>query len=58
MVTTISVPTVRHDPATPSPGDSLVGPPQVAPTSDLRGRVSRLLLLRTIVVSVVLALSL
>lgn len=55
---TIPVPTVRHDPAAPSPGDSLVGPPQVAPTSDLRGRVSRLLLLRTIVVSVVLALSL
>ena len=58
MATTIPVPTVRHDPATPSPGDSLVGPPQAPPTSDLRGRVSRLLLLRTIVVSVVLALSL
>ena len=55
---TIPVPVVRHDPAEPSPGDSLVRPPQVAPTSDLRGRVSRLLLLRTIVVSVVLALSL
>ncbi len=58
MAGTMPVPTVRHDPATPSPGDSLVGPPQAAPTSDLRGRVSRLLLLRTIVVSVVLALSL
>ena len=55
---TLPVPTVRHDPATPSPGDSLVGPPQIAAPSDLRGRVSRLLLLRTIVVSVVLALSL
>ncbi|MBA3458327.1 MAG: PAS domain-containing protein [Deltaproteobacteria bacterium] len=55
---TIPVPTVRHDPATPSPGDSLVGRPQIAAPSDLRGRVSRLLLLRTIVVSVVLALSL
>jgi two-component system sensor histidine kinase PilS (NtrC family) len=54
---TIPVPTVRHDPAAPSPGDSLVGPPQIATPSDLRGRVSRLLLLRTIVISVVLALS-
>ncbi len=55
---TIPVPTVRHDPAAPSPGDSLVGRPQVAPASDLRGRVARLLLLRTVVISVVLALSL
>lgn len=55
---TIPVPTVRHDPAAPSPGDSLVGRPQVVPTSDLRGRVTRLLLLRTIVISVVLVLSL
>jgi len=54
---TIPVPTVRHDPVTPSPGDSLVGPPTVAPTSDLGRRVSRLLLLRTLVVTVVLALS-
>ena len=55
---TIPVPTVRRDPVTPSPGDSLVGPPAVAPTSDLARRVSRLLLLRTLVVTVVLALSL
>ncbi|MBA3457216.1 MAG: ATP-binding protein [Deltaproteobacteria bacterium] len=55
---TIPVPTVRHDPATPSPGDSLVGPPVVIPISDLGRRVSRLLLLRTLVVTVVLALSL
>ncbi len=55
---TIPVPTVRHDPAAPSPGDSLVGRPQPAPVSDLRGRVTRLLLLRTVVISVVLVLSL
>ena len=55
---TIPVPTVRRDPVTPSPGDSLVGPPAVATTSDLGRRVSRLLLLRTLVVTVVLALSL
>jgi two-component system sensor histidine kinase PilS (NtrC family) len=54
---TIPVPTVRRDPVTPSPGDSLVGPPAIAPTSDLGRRVSRLLLLRTLVVTVVLALS-
>ncbi len=54
---TIPVPTVRRDPVTPSPGDSLVGPATVTPTSDLGRRVSRLLLLRTLVVTVVLALS-
>ncbi len=54
---TIPVPTVRRDPVTPSPGDSLVGPPAVPTTSDLGRRVSRLLLLRTLVVTVVLALS-
>ncbi len=54
---TIPVPTVRRDPVTPSPGDSLVGPPAIATTSDLGRRVSRLLLLRTLVVTVVLALS-
>ena len=41
----------------PSPGDSLVGPPASAPAHDLRRRVSRLLLLRTLVVTVVLGLS-
>jgi two-component system sensor histidine kinase PilS (NtrC family) len=40
-----------------SPGDSLVRAPTVAPVSDVRRRVTRLLLLRTIVVSVVLGLS-
>ena len=47
--------------ATPSPGDSLVRSPAVAAptaTADVRRRVARLLLLRTIVVSVVLGLSL
>ena len=40
-----------------SPADSLVGAPAAAP-SDLRSRVARLLLLRTLVVTVVLGLSL
>ncbi len=40
-----------------SPGDSLVNTPAVAPVSDLRRRVTRLLLLRTIVITVVLGLS-
>jgi two-component system sensor histidine kinase PilS (NtrC family) len=48
--------------ATPSPGDSLVRSPAVVAsptaTADVRRRVARLLLLRTIVVSVVLGLSL
>jgi two-component system sensor histidine kinase PilS (NtrC family) len=55
-VGTVPIPTVKRDLATPSPGDSLVGHP-VATPSDLRRRVSRLLLLRTLVVSVVLGLS-
>jgi len=54
---TIPVPTVRRDPVTPSPGDSLVGPPAITTASDLGRRVSRLLLLRTLVVTVVLGLS-
>ena len=41
-----------------SPGDSLVRPPAGATATDQRRRVARLLLLRTIVVSVVLGLSL
>jgi two-component system sensor histidine kinase PilS (NtrC family) len=41
-----------------SPGDSLVRAPAVVVSSDVRRRVSRLLLLRTLVVSVVLGLSL
>ncbi len=40
-----------------SPGDSLVNTPAVAPVGDLRRRVTRLLLLRTIVITVVLGLS-
>jgi hypothetical protein len=42
-----------------SPGDSLMRTPTLAqPATDLRRRVARLLLLRTLVVSVVLGLSL
>jgi two-component system, NtrC family, sensor histidine kinase PilS len=41
----------------PSPADSLIQPP-AAPASDLGRRVNRLLLLRTLVISVVLGLSL
>jgi two-component system sensor histidine kinase PilS (NtrC family) len=40
----------------PSPADSLIHPP-IAPASDLGRRVTRLLLLRTLVISVVLGLS-
>src|SRR5689334_24469437 len=58
---TMPVPVIRRDPANPSPGDSLgdavLRAPVVAPTSDLVRRVQRLLLLRTLVVTVVLALS-
>ncbi len=54
---TIPVPVMRHDPVTPVPGDSLIRQPIAAP-SDLRRRVTRLLLLRTLVVTVVLGLSL
>ncbi|MGN6103887.1 MAG: two-component system sensor histidine kinase NtrB [Kofleriaceae bacterium] len=57
-MTTAQVPVVRRDPAAPSPGDSLVTPVAAPPAGDLRRRVSRLLLLRTLVVSVVLGLSL
>ena len=52
-------PLVRRDPVAPAPGDSLVGEAVTpAPGGDVRGRVARLLLLRTLVVSVVLGLSL
>ncbi|MFN0245922.1 MAG: two-component system sensor histidine kinase NtrB [Kofleriaceae bacterium] len=54
---TTPVPVVRRDLANPSPGDSLGGAVLLAPTSDLVRRVQRLLLLRTLVVTVVLALS-
>lgn len=57
--TTLPIPLVRRDPMTPSPGDSLVGTTMaVPPGGDVRRRVTRLLLLRTLVVSVVLGLSL
>ncbi|MBA3395628.1 MAG: PAS domain-containing protein [Deltaproteobacteria bacterium] len=49
--------TRTRDRVYPSPADSLITTPEL-PASDLRRRVSRLLLLRTIVVSVVLGLSL
>ncbi len=52
----IAVPVVRSDPSTPTPGESLVGQPAVAPSESGR-RVARMLLLRTIVVSIVLGLS-
>ncbi len=51
------VPIPRLDPSAPSPGDSLVAAPTLA-SGDFGRRVARLLMLRTIVVSVVLALSL
>jgi len=53
------MPILRRDPVAPSPGDSLVGstvPPPLG--ADLRRRVTRLLLLRTLVISIVLGLSL
>jgi two-component system, NtrC family, sensor histidine kinase PilS len=54
-----SGPVIRRDPVTPSPGDSLVGGAVALPTgADVRRRVTRFLLLRTLVVSVVLGLSL
>jgi len=57
MTEAIARPRTRtRDRAGPSPADSLIRAPEV-PASDLRRRVSRLLLLRTLVVSVVLGLS-
>ena len=41
-----------------APGDSLVRAPSLAPVGDQRRRVARILVLRTVVVSVVLGLSL
>ncbi|MBA2540231.1 MAG: PAS domain-containing protein [Deltaproteobacteria bacterium] len=52
----VPVPIIRIDPNAPTPGESLVGQPTVAP-SDVRRRVARLLLLRTVVISIVLGLS-
>jgi len=55
-VFTAPIPTIKHDPSVPSPADSLVERMATAPT-DVRRRVSRVLLLRTVVISVVLGLS-
>jgi len=56
--TTVPMPLIRRDPVAPSPGDSLVGSTVTAPPGgDVRRRVARFLLLRTLVVSVVLGLS-
>jgi two-component system, NtrC family, sensor histidine kinase PilS len=44
--------------STASPGDSLVRTPAIVPLGDQRRRVARLLLLRTLVITVVLGLSL
>src|SRR5689334_82380 len=43
--------------SSPSPGDSLV-PPSAGPAGDMKRRVARLLLLRTLVITGVLGLSL
>ncbi len=50
------VPIIRRDPVTPSPGESLVDQPQVPPSESGR-RIARMLLLRTVVISIVLGLS-
>jgi len=52
----LPVPIVRSDPDTPTPGESLIGQPAVGP-SDSGRRIARMLLLRTLVVSIVLGLS-
>ncbi len=56
MAMTAPIPTIRHDPDAPTPGDSLVGRPAIGP-SETRRRVTRVLLLRVIVISVVMGLS-
>ncbi len=54
--TSIPVPTVKIDPNTPTPGESLIDQPVVPPSESGR-RIARMLLLRTVVVSIVLGLS-
>ena len=55
---TVGARTSRRGTPDASPGDSLVrAPAVVTPVSDVRRRVTRLLLLRTLVVTVVLGLS-
>ena len=55
---TTSVPLPRLDPEAPSPGESLVEqPPAPAAGSESGRRIARMLLLRTIVISIVLGLS-
>lgn len=57
-VATTPIPTTRKDPERPTPGDSLVDPSSAGgPPSDHRRRVTRVLFLRTLVVSIVLGLS-
>jgi two-component system, NtrC family, sensor histidine kinase PilS len=56
FVATNPIPIARFDPATPSPGESLVEAPPIAPSESGR-RIARMLLLRTIVISIVLGLS-
>jgi two-component system, NtrC family, sensor histidine kinase PilS len=55
--TTSVIPHLRDEQGAPSPGDSLIGAKVVA-KSDVRARVVRQLLLRTLIVTVVLGLSL
>jgi len=51
------VPVARLDPITPSPGESLVGQPPIASSLESRRRMARMLLLRTLVISIILGLS-
>lgn len=54
--TSIPVPVLKIDPNTPTPGESLIDQPPIGPSESGR-RIARMLLLRTIVVSIVLGLS-
>ncbi|MGE3456419.1 MAG: hypothetical protein AB7O24_15020, partial [Kofleriaceae bacterium] len=57
MAETAPMPVVRSDPGVPTPADSLVSQPFTT-VIDLRRRVTRLLLLRTLVITIVLVLTL
>ncbi len=54
--TSIPAPIAKLDPNTPTPGESLIDQPTVGPSESGR-RIARMLLLRTLVVSIVLGLS-
>ncbi len=54
---TVTVPVARLDPAAPSPGESLVDQPPIASGSESSRRIARMLLLRTLVITIVLGLS-